>query len=447
MLGWLIEESYIRHPKVVTAAEIQRRLGVSCKTSLVMKRRMQVFASEQMEKVKTLIWKQMEKEFKDFLLPPDGTDITSIAARKKIVHADTVALWSCSVRANQGRKRWKHGGLTSSIYMSDKLGGRQIGTLVNVMGTQQGWCLLHSIPNQKADTLGPIIKEHLPMSTGIFTDQGYDWLYRVYRNHRMINHSRKSPDNRFRFARDRWSRNGVHNQVSEALNSSLKAEMQAYRYFKPENSTLYLNEWSFFKNLRYFGLAKIADRRLKRKSRCVDSSADISPSFRRPSVPERIKKLRYQCPSLEDRRDSEHGEQNGKVGEDIQTLLGLSSNARLKDALTENDVFWQRGHSQEHQRKQERRYQYLADQLWSKLNLEEWIPINEIATTFSILPRRLFPIVRRWSDLGLAEVTDIAAEKSGNRTFAYHLCRTLDVRLPRILYMRTKQQMRKGGGK
>lgn len=278
MLGWLIEESYIRHPKVVTAAEIQRRLGVSCKTSLVMKRRMQVFASEQMEKVKTLIWKQMEKEFKDFLLPPDGTDITSIAARKKIVHADTVALWSCSVRANQGRKRWKHGGLTSSIYMSDKLGGRQIGTLVNVMGTQQGWCLLHSIPNQKADTLGPIIKEHLPMSTGIFTDQGYDWLYRVYRNHRMINHSRKSPDNRFRFARDRWSRNGVHNQVSEALNSSLKAEMQAYRYFKPENSTLYLNEWSFFKNLRYFGLAKIADRRLKRKSRCVDSSADIGPT-------------------------------------------------------------------------------------------------------------------------------------------------------------------------
>jgi len=259
--GWCVHESIKLHPRVLTGTQIQRSLGISEKAASMLKRRLQIFASEQMPRIRELSYKETQRNFKkDFLLPTEGTDLSSIANKRKIVHADTVVLFSASQRANKGRKRFKNSGQTASIYLSDKLGGRQIGTLVHVMGTQQGWCLLHSVGNQKANTLGPIIKEHVPRSAVIFTDEGYDWLYRVYRNHRMVNHSLKSKDNRWRFSRERWCRNGVHNQVAEGLNSSLKHAMAGYRYFRPAYSTLYLNEWAFFKNLQYFGFARLARR-------------------------------------------------------------------------------------------------------------------------------------------------------------------------------------------
>ncbi|MBL8021381.1 MAG: transposase, partial [Leptospirales bacterium] len=206
-----------------------------------MKRRVQLLASDQMVRVKTLIRNELEKSFKDYRLPPEGTDLTAIRKRKPIVHADTVVLFSASQRANKGRKNYRNRGLTASIYLQDRLGGKQIGTLVHVMGTEKGWCLLDSVPDQKANTLGPLIRESIPLSTPVFTDEGYKWLWGIYRNHRAVNHSLKSKDNRWRFSRQRWCRNGVHNQVAEGLNSSLKSAMTAYRYFRPEYSQLYLS--------------------------------------------------------------------------------------------------------------------------------------------------------------------------------------------------------------
>lgn len=267
--GFLIEESFIRHPKVITAAEIKRRLGVSERTALTLKRRVQLLAAEQAPRIKKLIEKQLTREFKDFTLPPDGEDVSALVAGKKVVHADTLVLWSAQGRF--GRNRFRHSGQTSSLFRSPRMGGAQIGTMAHVMGVEKGWCLTHSVSDQKANTIGPIIRDHLPINSAIFTDEGYPWLFRVYPNHRMINHSRKSSDDRFKFARDRWSRNGIHNQVAESLNSSLKAEMRAYRYFTPGYSSCYLNEWSFFKNLRYFGLEKIA----KAKVRCADKDGGV----------------------------------------------------------------------------------------------------------------------------------------------------------------------------
>jgi len=260
MFGWAVFESIKRHPSVLTASQIQRSIGISEKASLMLKRRIQIFASEQKDRIRDLIFAEMKKEFKDFLLPTDGTDIRKIAERKNIVHADSMVLWSASVRANKGRKRHRSKGLTSSIYMSDKLGGKQVGTLVHVMGTEQGWCVLDSVSDQKANTIGTIFRKYLPPSTAIFTDEGYQWLYRVYRNHRMVNHSLKSKDPRWRLSTERWSKNGVCNSIAEGLNSSLKNAFASYKYTKPEYSQMYLNEWSFFKNLNYFGFEKIAKR-------------------------------------------------------------------------------------------------------------------------------------------------------------------------------------------
>lgn len=65
-------------------------------------------------------------------------------------------LFSASQRANKGRRRHKHDGSTASIYMSEKLGGKQIGTLVQTIATSDGAIILDSVPDQKMNTLGPL---------------------------------------------------------------------------------------------------------------------------------------------------------------------------------------------------------------------------------------------------------------------------------------------------
>lgn len=183
-------------------------------------------------------------------------DVSEAIQGKDIVHADTMVLYS--MRDRFGRKRHKNRGLTSSIYRSKKLGGQQVGTLVHQI-TNSNWVLLDSISNLTANTVGPLIRRSLPRNTVLFTDRDYTWLFRIYPNHRMVKHSLKSKDKRYKFSCDRWCQHGVHNQKSEGLNGSIKTTFRAYTYIRPEFSTMYLNEWAFFKNLKHFSLEKISE--------------------------------------------------------------------------------------------------------------------------------------------------------------------------------------------
>ncbi|TGM04701.1 transposase [Leptospira yasudae] len=255
MFSYVFYESMIQHPKVVTSTEISKRLKISYKGASLLKKRFQLFASQQLPKYKQLTYDALDREFKGFTLPPDeNTDITHLMENRPYVSADTMALFSASQRANGGRKRYRHGGSTASIYLSEALGGRQVGTLVHTIGVKKGPVFFNSVPNQKANTLGPIIKDHLPLHTVLTSDEGYPWLWGVYPNHRSVNHSRKSNDLRYKWAKDRWSKNGVHNQVAEGNQRLLKTAFASYYYIRPENSTRYLNEFSFLKNAQVFGL-------------------------------------------------------------------------------------------------------------------------------------------------------------------------------------------------
>ncbi len=261
MFSYVFYESMIQHPKVVTSTEISKRLRISYKGAASLKKRFQVFASQQLPKYKQLTFDALDREFKDFSLPPDeDTDITEIMENRPYVCADTVVLYSASQRANQGRKRYRHAGSTASIYLSDKLGGKQVGTLAHTIAIKSGPVFFHSIPNQKMNTLGPIIQNHLPLQTPLMTDEGYPpWLWNIYKNHRMVNHSAHSKDARYRWARNRWSKNGVHSQVAEGNHRLLKTAFSSYCYIRPENSTRYLNEFSFLKNAHVFGLDVICE--------------------------------------------------------------------------------------------------------------------------------------------------------------------------------------------
>jgi len=264
--GWALQESIARYPQVLSASEIERRLGISKNSALLLKRRLQLFASDQMEKIKSLMQTELTEKFTDTKLPhhAENQHVSSTIGDRPVPQADSVVLYSASQRANQGRRRFKHTGQTASIYLSDKLGGAQRGTLVHTLSWKNGPIIYDSIPNNQAQTLRPLLDKYIPKDVPVFTDEGYKFYFRINKNHRMVNHNRKSSDPRYRWARNRWSINGVHNQVAEGNHRVLKYAFTAgYSYITPRYSQLYLNEYAFWKNLKYYGWSKLIDSRLK----------------------------------------------------------------------------------------------------------------------------------------------------------------------------------------
>ena len=252
--SYLLTESVRQYPKVLTIVEIKRRLGLtSMGTAYLLKRRLQLFASEVLPRMQEAFYRDNKLRFRDFNLPKDReADLTDIVRDLPIPQADTVVLYSCGTLANKGRKRFKRTGQTSSIYMSESLGGMQRGTLVSTIGVKNGPVFYDSIPNQKAETINPILGKYIPVHNPLFTDEGY----RGYpgKSHRMVNHSRKSQDKRYKWARNRWSKNGVHCNVAEGNQAVLKRAFKSYVWINPKHSTLALNEFAFLGNLRYFSL-------------------------------------------------------------------------------------------------------------------------------------------------------------------------------------------------
>jgi transposase-like protein len=255
--GYILSEAIQTFPQMISAAQIRRRLDVSHSTSLLLKRRLQLFLSDLVPAIRELLSKEAAETFSGLKLP-ENKDISGLIANKPVVHTDTLALFSATQRSNGGRARWRHTGQTASIYLSDKVaeqrGKLQIGTLAHTVATKNGPLLLTSIRDQTQRSIQPAIK-FLPRETAIMSDEGTPWLSRYFPNHRAINHSARAKDKkRSKWARNRWSKNGVHNQVAEGNQRMVKMSfLAAYGYFRPEYSQLYLNEYSALKSIRAVG--------------------------------------------------------------------------------------------------------------------------------------------------------------------------------------------------
>ena len=266
--SYILTEALTIHPQVLTATSIQRRLGVSNNTASLLKRRLQLFLREFVPVIKTIISQEINQHFgEDFRLPHDtSADLTRLTQHKPIISMDTIALFSARKGSNGYRKRYKHHGQTSSIYLSDEVyretGKYQIGTLVSTLGIKQGPVIFDSIPDQRQKTIMPLL-DFLPSNAPIFSDSGYPWLKRYNHNHRAINHSKRAKDRKRNvWARDRWSCRGVHSQTAEGFQRILKHSFLAgYGYIRPEYSQLYLDEWCALKALRLYGLERLAGLR------------------------------------------------------------------------------------------------------------------------------------------------------------------------------------------
>ncbi|EQA44964.1 hypothetical protein LEP1GSC050_2773 [Leptospira broomii serovar Hurstbridge str. 5399] len=266
--SYVLLEAIHRFPLGLSASEIQRRLGISSRTSTLLKRRLQVFLSDLIPSIKDEMVKDIKKAWRGKNLPENG-DLRPFIEGKPVVSIDTLALFSASQRANGFRKRFKHKGQTASIYLSDAVakqkGVYQIGTLALTQAIKGGPVIFDSIPDQKQRTVQPFL-DYLPKNTVTFGDEGFPYLERNNVNYRQVNHSLRAVDSKRNvWGRNRWSTEaGVNNQCAEGNQRSIKYSFLAsYSYFKPSNSILYLNEYSALKGIRVYGLEKLNSKNLK----------------------------------------------------------------------------------------------------------------------------------------------------------------------------------------
>ncbi|EMO27532.1 hypothetical protein LEP1GSC170_0618 [Leptospira interrogans serovar Bataviae str. HAI135] len=93
----------------------------------------------------------------------------------------------------------------------------------------------------------------------LFYCRRISFVFGVFKNHRFVNYSSL---NRYKLAKNRWYKDGVHNQVAEENHRLVKTAFSAYEYIRPKFNQLYLNEFSFLKNINVLELDSLESKRL-----------------------------------------------------------------------------------------------------------------------------------------------------------------------------------------
>ena len=439
VFGYVLVEAVNCYPSVLSGAGIKRRLGVSNNTAQLLKRRLQLFLSDLIPFIKEAVKEDINGAFKEGALPEDPeVDVTDLVKGKPVVNMDTVALFSASQRANGGRKRHKHTGQTASIYLTDQVaqekGKYQIGTLCHTMAIKQGAVILDSVPDQTQKSLKSLF-EFLPKKAPIFTDDGYAWLKRYDREHRAVNHSARAKDQKRNvWARDRWSKKGVHNQVAEGFQRILKhAFISGYSYVSPKYSQLYLNEYSALKGLKVYGLDRLVGF----------DTGDITPlwgmsvndigftsgradhGYLQKSIAQRL----YVPPTPAERVHANHSKSRKRIPKPLRELLAQNDYFDLKQAVWDYLTYWDEGPSGRKQK--ETLYNSYAHQLWSELSGDESKSLSDIARNSKLPYKQLYRITRIWAKLRIAEVKDIREYKYSREN--YYIRKLMPI-LPDILY-------------
>ncbi|MCG9875390.1 MAG: hypothetical protein MH321_11465 [Leptospiraceae bacterium] len=206
--SYILHDAILQYPKVITSSEISRKLNLPYKTAYFLKRRLQVVTSmlnsKLRENLKLELTQYVEANPIDL---PKGEDLRPLLEDYPVASADAVVLYSSSVKANKYRSRRFRTG-SSSIYRSNNLGGEQVGTLVHTIGVKGSYTFYKSIPLTKQEYLLDDLDSVIPRSIPLFTDEGYKFIW-DRKNHRMVNHSKRSKDPRYNMSRGKYLNNCV----------------------------------------------------------------------------------------------------------------------------------------------------------------------------------------------------------------------------------------------
>ncbi|WP_245918615.1 transposase, partial [Leptospira ellinghausenii] len=256
-ISYILQDMILQYPKVMTSTEISRKLNLSYKSSYLLKKKLQVLFSILNKGLQEQLFEELEQfgnvNSSGKLNNAEKDNIKEGSPNKNgvpIAVADSVVLYSSSLRANKHRsRRYKTG--TASIYLSNSLGGGQCGTLVHTVGINGGMTFYKSIPLSNQHYLEKDLDEKIPKNVTLYTDEGYGFLW-DRPNHKSVNHSKKSNDPRYNLSRERWvTKEGVSSNGAEARNNILKQSFRSYGYVSPKWSQVYLDEISFLGNVRF----------------------------------------------------------------------------------------------------------------------------------------------------------------------------------------------------
>lgn len=442
--GYLVKEAVDLHPQPLTMTCIKTKLGVGTKTATLLKRRLQLFMSDMMPAIEKMMVDAICAEFpEDYRLPAKDTDITAIVKHKPVIYSDTVVLFSASQRANGGRSRYKHTEQTSSIYLSDavaeKRGKYQIGTLVYTKSLKRTFVTFSSIPNQTQQTILPLL-DFLPKNAPHFSDEGFPYLHHINQNFRAINHSARAKNQKRNvWARERWSKNGVHSQVAEGFQRSLKTSMANYCYVSPEYSQLYLDEWAALRALKLHGIAAVAATKQENLGQVVTRYCFMTP---RPTkshgyLQRAITARLYKPLTPEERVHANFSKSRKDLSRESKSLLTLQENFDLPQAVYE--YLYGFDDLDSHRKRAEIRYNSYARRFYSLLLKDNSVSLTQPADAWSIGTRELIRIVKIWKKLNIVDVVNVANKYEA---FDYRITPKLKT-LPDILYSYDMEQYEK----
>ncbi len=473
-LGWTIDESLRRASGVLTAADIQRSLGIRYSSAHRLKRRVQVFCAQHLDRLRDLMRAELSERFQDVELPkPDPTnidhDITAALKDKRIPQTDTIALFSSRGTANKGRKRHRAHGQTASIYRADSLGGDQTGTLLNSLTWAGGPLLLDSTPDQKARTILPLLERVVPRGVPLFGDFGIDWYGAHNRAARFVNHSLPARRGKGK-SRRRWQQNGIHTNAVEGRQGAVKTAFRQYRYFRPKYSGLYAAEYSLLSGIRYYGIERLArhasrvttqaKRPASRTAQSTTTGRSTSPApgaaaasqigasrwVGRGSVDDGVERSArisrkmqhliephlYKPQSLDERRELNP---QARAIRDARAQLPATKrqNPRLGEAIEQYIAFHENS-AKSHRRRKEKQYAFAADKLWKLLSDSEFNLLSDVCRKNKIPPRIGQRIALRWSFLGIATVVDRTHISRENKAYIFDVRKNMAA-LPLVCYM------------
>ncbi|MCG6140666.1 transposase [Leptospira mtsangambouensis] len=364
----------------MTSKEIARKLSIPYKTAFYLKKRIQVIFSHLNESLREKLYKELEN--------PEY-------AKDKIAVADSVVLYSSSLRANKFRSRRYKGG-SASIYLSNSIGGEQKGTLVHTVGINGGMTFYKSIPLSNQYYLEKDLEEKIPKNVTLYTDQGYEFIW-DRPNHKSVNHSRKSNDPRYNMSRERWvTKEGVSSNGAEARNNILKQSFRSYGYISPKWSQLYLTEISLLGNIRF--VPELRNLLGFGESRFV-GLRDFY--YSQENLTHKTENYNYLPLSLEARNKLK----TRKLVNHYREQDIAKYNKDYRTAILHNDHYWEKFY-QKDRMKNEVEYNSKAFKIYSITEKRKWIDVDSIANQLKLNKREVIFIIKKWRKHGIADIIE-----------------------------------------
>ncbi|TGL03600.1 hypothetical protein EHQ43_17425 [Leptospira bouyouniensis] len=412
-ISFIIWDMVNQYPKIMTSMEISRKLNLSYKTSFYLKKRLQIIFSQLNDNLKKNLYEELKN--------PVESD------KKPIAVADSVCLFSASLRANKFRsRRYKTG--TASIYLSNSLGGEQKGVLVHTVGINHGMSFYKSIPLNNQEYLGKDLDDKIPKNVTLYTDEGYTFIW-DRPNHKMVNHSRKSNDPRYNLSRERWvTREGVSSNGAEARNNILKQSFRSYGYVSPKYSQLYLDEISFLGNIRF-----VPELRSLLSLGEVNFVGLGNKSYSQENLTHNIKKYLYRPLTLEERKLESRSSLINYL--DSEKLDNLSK--ALKEAIQDNNQFWSQSYIENHKRRNESKYNLIARKVWVLLETRKWTTLDDLVKTSGYGRLEVLFILKKWVNVGLINMS-----KTSDRYMDTYRIYKKSNELYYLLYTEAKEQIK-----